>query len=100
MKFHALAVAIILAVSFLGGCERVDQAVDTYKKAKDLKSDFQKQSDEVKKGIEDKTEDYKDRIRKKVGFNTRDPGKDVDDPDHRDEKEGESDSRRDHDDRD
>ena len=70
MTYHLLAAAIILLFALVTGCERVDQAVDTYKKAKELKSDFQKRSDEIEKGIAEKTEGYKDRIRERVGLTT------------------------------
>ena len=68
MKSAVLLVSVFLLLIHLGGCERVEQAKDALSKAKELKSDFQKRSDDIQKDLGDKTEDYKDRIRKKAGL--------------------------------
>jgi hypothetical protein len=99
MKYHVTMAAVIF-VPFLAGCERVDQAIDTYKNVKDLKADFQKQSEDIRKGIAEKTEDYKDRIRKKVGMTSRDSARNVEDPEGGDHGKDDGESRRDRDERD
>lgn len=98
VKHYLLPISIILVSACLAGCERVDQAVDTYKKAKELKSEFEKRSDEVQKDIKDKTEVYKDRIRKKVGLATDGQGKDG--SDLQDDRKGGDQSQRSRDDKD
>lgn len=99
MKRCALPAVVLLAFFLLVACERADQAVETYKKAKDLKSEFQKQSEEVQKGIADRTEDYKDRIRKKVGLPSENSVQDGDNPDRKKDRKSDDPSE-DHDDRD
>jgi hypothetical protein len=100
MQYRVLPVAVILVFFCVAGCERVDQAIDTYKKAKELKSDFQKKSEEDQKGIADKAEDYKDRIRKRVGMETGREGKEGDSPYREDDREGKEQPERNHGDKD
>jgi hypothetical protein len=87
MKHCFFLVSTMLVFVAFTACERVDQAVDTYKKAKELKSDFQKKSDDAQKGIADKTEDFKDRIQEKVGLTPGGEGRDGDEPDRKDKRD-------------
>jgi hypothetical protein len=97
MRHTTLLIPIILISVCFSACERVDQAVNTYKKAKEMKSDFQTKSDEVQKRIAERSEDYKDRIRKKAGLATRGERKDSDDSVAQDDKEAREQPREDHD---
>lgn len=88
MKLYLLVPLLLLFAS--AACERADQAVDAYNRAKELKSEFQKKSEEIQKDLAEKTEGYKDRIRKKTGLTTRDEPKEEGDTENGRENGGSS----------
>lgn len=86
MKSGVPMVPVLFLLICLAGCERVEQAKDTLNKAKELKSDFQKKSDEVHKDAADKAEGYRDRIEKKLGLKPGAEGNNRGDSDRQDER--------------
>lgn len=87
MKFGILVVSVFSLVICFAGCERVERAQDALNKAKELKADFRKKSDQAQKDMAGKVEDYKDRLRKKVGLESGTEGNGGGNPVRQDDRE-------------
>lgn len=90
MNYIISMFAVALLFFSATSCDRVDKAFEAVDKAKNLKAEFEKKADDVKKDITDKAEAFGEKVKKSADNLGSQSGKDDKDPEGKDklQKEG------------